>query len=442
MEQNKVTGKEIWCKKRYMNMGQILEGIVIKKEFDHSYLLIKADSAGMESYPFFMISRNSIHGLLPCRIRYVEDVPYYSYDISSKKTLEQEYQDKKLDFEQIKELFYEITDIIKGSEAYLLETDGFVWYPEHIYKDLETEKIFCLYLPLGDKEREAETEKYRKLADFFLDKIDHKDEHGINCVYQFYKMSKESFFVLESFLGFIEKEETMLQAEKKKSVDRYTEAENSSYKTHNDYEETESSEEKEVGKTSLHTKGNWLPVLITVFLGAILIVLYLFVPYLRNFALYLLLPGMMFMIVGMIFAGKNIYDIYQDKKEAEWEMPTEKVTVEEYFDDGMDSETVYFEEELCFQLKWKEGHFSREYYLRELPVTVGKIKEKAEVCIEDDSVSRLHACFIERGREILLQDLDSTNGTFVNGQRLAPGELKIINRGNEIQFGKIIVNVV
>ena len=41
-----------------------------------------------------------------------------------------------------------------------------------------------------------------------------------------------------------------------------------------------------------------------------------------------------------------------------------------------------------------------------------------------------------------MQDLDSTNGTFVNGRRLASGEEVVIKRNDEIQFGKIIVNVV
>ena len=115
---------------------------------------------------------------------------------------------------------------------------------------------------------------------------------------------------------------------------------------------------------------------------------------------------------------------------------------EEYFDDMLDNETVFFENEICYHLKWKEGHFSKEFSLKDLPVTVGKMKGSVGICIEDASISRLHACFKEQGKEIVLQDLDSTNGTFVNGQRLLAGEESIIKRGDEIQFGKIIVNVV
>ena len=61
------------------------EEVIIKREFDHSYLLIRMESAQTESYPFLMITQNDIPGLLTCRLRYIEDIPYYSYDISSKR---------------------------------------------------------------------------------------------------------------------------------------------------------------------------------------------------------------------------------------------------------------------------------------------------------------------------------------------------------------------
>ena len=426
-------------------MQHILQEAVVRREFDHSYLLIKAEISQIESYPFLMITQNNITGLLACRLRYMEDIPYYSYDISSKKPLTQDYQDRKLHFEEIKELFYHISTILKGSEEFLLEKEGFLLSPEYIYKDLETEEICCMYLPGEQEDIKEEKGRYRELADFLLDKADHKDEHCVNCVYQFYKMSKESFFSFDAFLGFIEKEELMFQAEKRRADERNQAEGNGVISLENKEEDFEFSKRtalEEPKMKSGRSKAGWIPVIITSAIGALLLLLYLFVPYLRYFALYLLLPGISLMVMSFIFTGKNLYEIYLSKKESDWILPTEEVTVEEYFDDILDNETVYFEDELCYHLKWKEGHFSKEFYLREFPLTVGKMKGNVGLCIEDASVSRLHACFKERGKEIVLQDLDSTNGTYINGKRLAPGEAAAINRSDEIQFGKIIVNVV
>ena len=93
-------------------------------------------------------------------------------------------------------------------------------------------------------------------------------------------------------------------------------------------------------------------------------------------------------------------------------------------------------------LPFTARHFSKEYVLESFPVTIGKLKESVQVEIKDASISRLHARLRKQGNTIYIQDLDSTNGTFVNGKRLLAGEDAIIKRGDEIQFGKIIVNVV
>ena len=426
-------------------MQQILQEAVVRREFDHSYLLIKVEMSQMESYPFLMITQNNINGLLACRLRYMEDEPYYSYDISSKRPLTQEYLDRKLQFVEIKELFYHISTILKGSEEFLLEKEGFLLSPEYIYKDLETEEVFCLYLPCEQEGVNEEKGRYRELADYLLDKADHKDEHAVNCVYQFYKMSKEPYFSFEAFLSFLEKEELMFQAEKKRRGERKQIEGKENPHSENKGMELEISQENYLEKTekeSDRSKAGWLPVIIMAAMGLLLFFLYLFVPYLRYYALYLLLPGISLMVMALILAVRKAYGIYQKNKEPDWILPKEEVTVEEYFDDILDNETVYFEDEFCYHLKWKEGHFSKEFYLREFPVTVGKMKGNVGLYMEDASISRLHACFKQQGKEIVLQDLDSTNGTYVNGKRLAPGEIIVINRSDEIQFGKIIVNVV
>lgn len=426
-------------------MQQILQEAVVRREFDHSYLLIKAEMSQMESYPFLMITQNNISGLLACRLRYMEDVPYYSYDISSKRPLTQEYLDRKLHFAEIKELFYHISTILKGSEEFLLEKEGFLLSPEYIYKDLETEEVFCLYLPCEQEEVNEEKGRYRELADFLLDKADHKDEHAVNCVYQFYKMSKEPYFSFEAFLSFLEKEELMFQAEKKRQGERKQIEGMENHNLENKGMEFEIFQEnslEETKKESTRSKAGWMPVIIMFAMGLLLFLLYLLVPYLRYYALYLLLPGISLMVMAIILAIRKVYVIYQKNREPDWILPKKEVTVEEYFDDILDDETIYFEDELCYRLKWKEGHFSKEFYLKEFPVTVGKMKGSVGLCIEDTSISRLHACFKQQGKEIILQDLDSTNGTYVNGKRLAPGEVIVINRSDEIQFGKIIVNVV
>lgn len=52
-------------------------------------------------------------------------------------------------------------------------------------------------------------------------------------------------------------------------------------------------------------------------------------------------------------------------------------------------------------------------------------------------VSRRHARILRRGDDYLIEDVGSTNGTYVNrGRRLAPGRRQILQDGDEIIVGK------
>lgn len=56
-------------------------------------------------------------------------------------------------------------------------------------------------------------------------------------------------------------------------------------------------------------------------------------------------------------------------------------------------------------------------------------------------VSRRHARLIRRGQQVLLEDLHSLNGTFVRGMRLIAHNPQVIQPGDELQFGRVILKI-
>ena len=57
---------------------------------------------------------------------------------------------------------------------------------------------------------------------------------------------------------------------------------------------------------------------------------------------------------------------------------------------------------------------------------------------QERSVSRRHAKLERRGRRLyLVEDLGTTNGTFVNGERISPGEPIEVNPGDLLRFGLV-----
>ncbi len=59
----------------------------------------------------------------------------------------------------------------------------------------------------------------------------------------------------------------------------------------------------------------------------------------------------------------------------------------------------------------------------------------------EKGVSRTHAA-LRRGEDVLsIVDLDSANGTYLNGQRLAAHQPRLLRDGDEVRLGKLILHI-
>ena len=73
----------------------------------------------------------------------------------------------------------------------------------------------------------------------------------------------------------------------------------------------------------------------------------------------------------------------------------------------------------------------RTFYLDESRVSIGRL-ESNDIRLEDLYVSRRHSLIRNEGDEYIIEDLNSANGTYLNGERVNAGSLK---EGSIIQIG-------
>lgn len=88
---------------------------------------------------------------------------------------------------------------------------------------------------------------------------------------------------------------------------------------------------------------------------------------------------------------------------------------------------------------FKGGNLVRTEQLNQEQIKIGKIGSN-NIQLDDESVSRMHAMVeVSPTKEVLLTDLGSTKGTFVNGQKVTKQKLK---PGDEIRIGdvKLVIN--
>ena len=80
-----------------------------------------------------------------------------------------------------------------------------------------------------------------------------------------------------------------------------------------------------------------------------------------------------------------------------------------------------------------EGYTGRTYELKAETTTVGRVSDNAFE-IPEASVSSHHAELVLRGQDVLVRDLGSTNGSFINGERITEALLK---SGQILRLGTI-----
>jgi hypothetical protein len=72
-------------------------------------------------------------------------------------------------------------------------------------------------------------------------------------------------------------------------------------------------------------------------------------------------------------------------------------------------------------------------------LNVGRASDN-ELTLNDASVSKIHAALLMTGEgTLLVADTGSTNGTFINGRRIAYGESRVLEDGDVIGFGDVEV---
>jgi pSer/pThr/pTyr-binding forkhead associated (FHA) protein len=113
---------------------------------------------------------------------------------------------------------------------------------------------------------------------------------------------------------------------------------------------------------------------------------------------------------------------------------------------SVDNETPAQKETAQARLVIERGKSAgKEFLIDQYDIQIGRWDADGgifpEVDLEPDDpeakVSRRHARIVYRDGQYFIEDLGSTNGTFINrGRRLLPGNSHILNHGDEIIVGK------
>lgn len=456
-----------------------------RRDLQNNYLILQSEEEEEKnSYQLKMAQQNEIAGLLPFHCARKDGELQFYYEITAKQSVSSLYEKRLMGRTDILTLLGGIKDTMENLQKYLLNPLHLVFHPEYIYMDAERRNIFLCYVSQEDQESSI-----LSLAEFILKHLDHEDRCAVVLGYSFYQKASEENFSLYKALrelllemrneeagadteaaqtqraeqdsgrwdlcGNGQTESHKVSADSRTGYDHaYTEWMEYEKQNTETYEVTHKQRSGKARKNNAVKKIDWMfriihpAVLIS---GLFLLAVLEIVCYAGGLGIteaggifFLILSLELLLNKYLLNRGKKREkeqwlqeeeeEMYRILKDEMYEMPREKERIEQtqYLNNFPENEVLRL---ISVQAE-KGGTVFPDICLDREIVCVGKLKGEEDVILDSPTVSRMHARLERRDGKFFVKDLNSRNGTFHNGRRLAPQEQCEITVGDRISFAE------
>ena len=394
----------------------MLETEFVKSMNNNYERVMLKDKPEENRYQYCIVSRGGIRGLLPCSLRYINGDSFLYYDISSKQSISQIFRGKKLiDREWIKDFVWNFNRIKQELSRFLLDSKNVIWFPDNVYRDIEDNRWSFMYYPYYEGEN-----GFREFLEMVVEKLNHEDEELVEFVYGAYDQytTLGEAYLQEKFSADAVILDKKWEKNENFEEERYVERNFAQIS-----EEEIIKEEKVIReeKTIREEKNSSAK---------------------KKGGLFSFLDG----------AKKKDKEQRQKAKEENYydielgQLAMVAEPAEDYVVSSVSSEeygkTIYMEN-VAEAVDTKRRLYIEDGILlatlSEEPIVIGKKKEESDIIIDNSTISRIHARISYEEGNYMLEDLNSTNGTFKNGLRLRPYERRKLMEGDEIRLGSVVV---
>lgn len=421
---------------------------------------LKSEPVGEVDYIVGMFAHNDIPAFVPVSFKSLNLENYFCYNMNGLIPINQSFEMNKLTADRIEAFLRSIIKAAKSMEEFLLPFDRLITDEAYIYESLGKKDEFHWIYGI-----ESGNATFTRLFERLLDRVDYKDDSAVKMIYSLYQAAKESEGMQGVSTGgslqrIREKAEEILSAphmsldmrareliraenernsikrlkgietgtgdkacskeiEGADSMARRYRAEAESKKSRSqrvDLEDTPKAKLSLFKKRQNEEKSDK-----TMFVKSKLKKVW---DYLNADIGSKPEKLVDLQAVGENEISYNVREVKQPKIEAS-DNADEATTL---LTGAMISNGIY-----CLK---PEDTNEDNILLTEFPFFIGKSGDKTHHTIEDSTVSRFHARIDREEEELWLTDLNSTNGTFLNGIRLMPFGRMRVNKGDSIVISR------
>lgn len=446
-----------------------------KRDMNHNYLILYGeDEINTDSYQVRMLVGNVIPSLLKCRIQGMDGRFLVYFDITSKQALSVLYEEKKMGVEDLRLIFGGFVKAMEDAAEYLMNPGQFIISPEYIYTDIEKQEIYFCMMPGYEKDIK---EQFQFLTEYILPKIDHQDQDAVILGYGVYKRAMEDSFHLEHIKEELYKTQgqqgtTTTKAEQMKTEsEQRQESEDFNPEEEGFWENEEINQEfvrdgEKSKRLSLPQKTGVIVLAAILLCGIAAITLMGYLPYLETgtiLGIIIVLVACVMLFVYVSKIKKKPRALRQGREEERdkpkgitGKVPTDQTdqsqntiksvvkstnkpavkSLQLHADYG---ETVVLSAGAVSgpaSLVSKEPGELATIYINEDLTVIGKLETACDAVISLPTVSRIHAKIRKKEDAYYLTDMNSRNGTAVNGRLLLPDEEYRLEPEDEVDFAQ------
>ncbi len=446
-----------------------------KRDMNHNYLILYGeDEINTDSYQVRMLVGNVIPSLLKCRIQGMDGRFLVYFDITSKQALSVLYEEKKMGVEDLHLIFGGFVKAMEDAAEYLMNPGQFIISPEYIYTDIEKQEIYFCMMPGYEKDIK---EQFQFLTEYILPKIDHQDQDAVILGYGVYKRAMEDSFHLEHIKEELYKTQGQQGTTTTKPEQMKTESEQRQESEDFNPEEEGFWENEEINqefvrdgekskRLSLPQKTGIIVLAAILLCGIATITLMGYLPYLETgtiLGIIIVLVACVMLFVYVLKIKKKPGALRQGREEERdnpngitGKVPTDQTDQSQntiksvvkstnkpvvkssqlHADYG---ETVVLSAGAVSgpaSLVSKEPGELATIYINEDLTVIGKLETACDAVISLPTVSRIHAKIRKKEDAYYLTDMNSRNGTAVNGRLLLPDEEYQLEPEDEVDFAQ------
>ncbi|MBO4375607.1 MAG: FHA domain-containing protein [Lachnospiraceae bacterium] len=440
--------------------------IRFKNDANHNYMIIKKEKGPVNANNEKMVIRNSIDGLLRMNLHFLDDEVFYYYDIRSRQSLGRLYEGRYMSGEELTNFFRGMVRVFNELEQYLLPAEGIILDPEYIFVDIDSVSPEFVFYPTG--KAGGKQEEALSLAEFLIDHADRNDPLAGRLAYDYYESVTDGVISPAPLLaGIAEKKNDDITSRKKTEMpDIEKESDPDYWETEEDMSELDYFLKKdpaeENDKGLLKIAGICLGLIVVAAVFYLILVLNpSLLPFIRmNDGEYMAAGCVIALLFGIAVTSvifiynRRLTEEKEDEKKYKQEkieknaknpdVQKERMEYEDHMEETEDEEKTTLLSPLAGSvtvpyLSGNEMGRSVCISIDTSPFIVGKKGDRVNGELKNSSVSRIHASIREANGRFFLSDMNSTNGTFINGRRLEPNETVALEDGDSVGFAGTVL---